>query len=149
VTIPVAFLFSIRNVFCTRGRRLVVFDVKIILGESSACRRRSTLGKRMRPCQSQDTGALNKSNMWFVYILRCSDKSLYTGVTTDVKRRSEQHNAGTASRYTRSHLPVCVEYHEPYVSQSLALKRELAIKAMTRLQKESLIRQAAQLEQPR
>src|SRR5258708_5127598 len=42
------------------------------------------------------------SGQWFVYILRCSDGSLYTGVTTDVQRRSEQHNAGIASRYTRS-----------------------------------------------
>jgi predicted GIY-YIG superfamily endonuclease len=79
-----------------------------------------------------------------VYILRCSDESLYTGVTTDVKRRIEQHNAGTASRYTRSHLPVRVEYQESHASRSLALKREWAVKSMARLEKESLIRRAAQ-----
>lgn len=79
---------------------------------------------------------------WFLYILRCSNGSLYTGVTTDVKRRIEQHNAGTASRYTRSRLPVRVEYQEPHGSRSLALKREWEIKTMARLEKESLIRRA-------
>lgn len=85
-----------------------------------------------------------KTDAWFVYILRCSDGSLYTGVTTDVERRAEQHNAGTASRYTRGRLPVRVEYQELHASQSLALKREWAVKAMRRLEKESLIRGAAQ-----
>ena len=81
-----------------------------------------------------------KADGWFVYILRCSDGSLYTGVTTDVKRRSEQHNAGIASRYTRGRLPVRVAYQEPHPSRSLALKREWQVKAMARLEKESLIR---------
>lgn len=84
-----------------------------------------------------------KAHAWFVYILRCSDGSLYTGITMDVKRRSEQHNAGTASRYTRSRLPVRVEYQEPQASRSSALIRESAVKAMTRLEKESLIKRAA------
>ncbi|HKQ50431.1 MAG TPA: GIY-YIG nuclease family protein [Phycisphaerae bacterium] len=78
-----------------------------------------------------------------MYILRCSDGSLYTGATTDVKRRSEQHNAGTASRYTRCRLPVRVVYQEPHASRSLALKREWAVKAMTRLEKKALIRWGA------
>lgn len=77
---------------------------------------------------------------WFVYILRCVDGSLYTGITNDVSRRCEQHNAGTASRYTRSRLPVSLEYQEAQATQSLALKREAAIKAMSRQEKESLIR---------
>ena len=76
---------------------------------------------------------------WFVYLMRCADNSLYTGITNDLPRRLEQHNAGTASRYTRSRLPVVLVYHEPQESQSHALKRELAIKAFTRTQKESLI----------
>ena len=79
---------------------------------------------------------------WFVYLLRCGDGSLYTGITNDITRRCEQHNAGTASRYTRSRLPVVLVYQEPQASQSLALKREATIKAMSRLEKESLIRQA-------
>ncbi len=76
---------------------------------------------------------------WVVYILRCADGSLYTGITNDLPRRLEQHNAGTASRYTRSHLPVVLVYLESQVSHSLALKRELAIKALSRKAKESLI----------
>jgi predicted GIY-YIG superfamily endonuclease len=76
---------------------------------------------------------------WFVYILRCADDSLYTGITKDVDRRLKQHNAGTASRYTRSRLPVALEYQEEQPNQSMALKRELAIKALSRKAKELLI----------
>jgi len=76
---------------------------------------------------------------WFVYLLRCADGSLYTGITNDLSRRLEKHNAGTASRYTRSRLPVVLVYQEALASRSLALKRELAIKSLSRRQKESLI----------
>jgi predicted GIY-YIG superfamily endonuclease len=86
--------------------------------------------------------AKKSGDKWFVYLLRCGDGSLYTGITKDIARRCEQHNAGTASRYTRSRLPVVLVYQEPQASQSLALKREATIKAMSRLEKESLIRQA-------
>jgi predicted GIY-YIG superfamily endonuclease len=79
---------------------------------------------------------------WFVYILRCADGSLYTGIAKDLDRRIEQHNAGTASRYTRSRLPVTLEYQEEQPNQSLALKRELAIKAMPRKAKEAMIRKS-------
>jgi UV DNA damage endonuclease len=88
---------------------------------------------------------LNKaatSDAWFVYLLRCADGSLYAGITNDLPRRCEQHNAGTASRYTRSRLPVALVYQEPQGSRSLALKREAAIKALSRQEKESLIRLA-------
>lgn len=78
---------------------------------------------------------------WYVYILRCADDTLYTGITVDVLRRCDQHNAGTASRYTRSRLPVVLVYQEPQASHSLALKRELAIKGLSRHQKESLLRE--------
>lgn len=77
---------------------------------------------------------------WFVYILRCADGSFYTGITTDLERRCDQHNAGTASRYTRSRLPVSMVYHEIQANRSLALKRELEIKAMSRKVKEELIK---------
>jgi len=79
------------------------------------------------------------TEQWFVYILRCADGSLYTGITNDLERRLGQHNAGTASRYTRSRLPVVLEYQENQPSKSTALKRELAIKALSRQAKESLI----------
>ena len=77
---------------------------------------------------------------WFVYILRCADGTLYTGITKDLTRRCQQHNKGTASRYTRSRRPTKLLWQEPHASQSSALKREAAIKAMTRLEKLSLIR---------
>ncbi len=76
---------------------------------------------------------------WFVYILRCADGSLYTGIAKDMDRRLGQHNAGTASRYTRSRLPVALEYQEEQPNQSTALKREAAIKAMSRQKKELLM----------
>jgi predicted GIY-YIG superfamily endonuclease len=77
---------------------------------------------------------------WFVYLLRCADGSLYTGITTDVKRRSQQHNNGTASRYTRSRRPTKPVWQEAHPSRSSALKREAAIKAMPRREKMALIR---------
>src|SRR5438093_13592402 len=79
-------------------------------------------------------------NEWLVYMVRCADGSLYTGIAKDVTRRCQQHNAGTASRYTRSRLPVKLVYQEAHPSQSSALKREAAIKAMTRREKLAMIR---------
>ena len=76
---------------------------------------------------------------WFVYIMRCADNSFYTGITNDLPRRLAQHNSGTASRYTRSRLPVELVYHEVQKCHSTALKRELAVKALVRQEKESLI----------
>jgi putative endonuclease len=80
---------------------------------------------------------------WFVYMARCADGSLYTGITTDLARRSRQHNAGTASRYTRSRLPVTMVYTERVRDRSTALKREAHLKTLPRTRKEALIRTAA------
>lgn len=79
---------------------------------------------------------------WVVYMVRCADGSLYTGITNDVNRRSRQHNDGTASRYTRSRRPTCLVYQEAHPSRSAALKREAAIKTLSRRQKMALIRLA-------
>jgi len=79
------------------------------------------------------------TEQWFVYIMRCADRSLYTGISNDLDRRLKQHNAGTASRYTRSRLPVTLEYQEEQPNKSSALKREFAIKALSRKAKETLI----------
>lgn len=81
----------------------------------------------------------NASGTWFVYMLRCADGSLYTGISNDVQRRVKQHNAGTASRYTRSRLPVVLLYQEAQSSQGVALRRELEIKALSRTAKESMV----------
>ena len=93
----------------------------------------------MIEAKSNEDGSVINPTEWFVYILRCADGSFYTGITTDLNRRCEQHNAGTASRYTRSRLPVTMVYHEIQANRSMALKRELEIKAMSRTAKESLI----------
>jgi len=82
---------------------------------------------------------------WFVYLLRCADGSLYTGITNNMPRRLKQHNAGTASRYTRSRLPAVLVYQEAQASRSHALKRELAIKEFSRQKKESMIQAAGQI----
>ena len=87
----------------------------------------------------QPTQSESVAHTWFVYMLRCADGTLYTGITNDLTRRCDQHNAGTASRYTRSRLPVALVYQEIQASRSLALKRELAIKKLSRQQKELLI----------
>jgi putative endonuclease len=77
--------------------------------------------------------------LWFVYLLRCADGTLYTGIAKDLSRRCQQHNAGIASRYTRCRLPVVVVYREALASRSLALKREAAIKGLSRPQKMAMI----------
>jgi protein-tyrosine phosphatase len=82
----------------------------------------------------------SRSGPWFVYIIRCADGTFYTGITKDMTRRCQQHNKGTASRYTRSRLPIKLVWQEKRPSQSSALKREAAIKAMTRPEKMALIR---------
>ena len=76
---------------------------------------------------------------WLVYLLRCSDDSLYTGITNDLPKRLKAHNAGKASRYTRRRLPVAVVYTEPQKSKSAALKREAAIKKLSRPQKDRIL----------
>jgi predicted GIY-YIG superfamily endonuclease len=76
---------------------------------------------------------------WTLYILRCRDGSLYAGITIDLERRVAQHQDGTASRYTRSRRPVTMVYRESCVSRSDALKREYAVKALSREAKERLI----------
>ncbi len=76
---------------------------------------------------------------WVVYILRCRDGSLYTGITTDLARRLRAHAAGRASRYTRSRLPVRLVHSEPQPSRSMALKREAAIKQLPRRTKLELV----------
>lgn len=77
----------------------------------------------------------------FVYIVECRDGSLYTGWTTDVEERIKTHNSGSGAKYTRSRLPVKLVYFEEVEDRSAALKREAAIKKLTRLKKEKLINQ--------
>ena len=76
---------------------------------------------------------------WFVYMLRCGDGSLYTGCTDDVVRRLAVHQGGKGAKYTRSRLPVALAYQEELPDKSSALRREAAIKSLTRQQKMALI----------
>ncbi|MFK8069039.1 MAG: GIY-YIG nuclease family protein [Gammaproteobacteria bacterium] len=86
---------------------------------------------------------MNKNQNWYVYIVRCCDQTLYTGITTDVKRRVDEHNgivnSHRAAKYTRNRQPVILAYLEAAESRSTALKREAAIKKLSKLQKELLI----------
>lgn len=77
--------------------------------------------------------------MWYLYILRCGDGSLYTGITTDVQRRLEAHRAGRGAKYTRGRGPLELVYREACGTHSDALKRELEIKRLPREEKEKLL----------
>ncbi|HYA39603.1 MAG TPA: GIY-YIG nuclease family protein [Candidatus Methylomirabilis sp.] len=96
------------------------------------------MSKDDRPAavRAGDAGA---EKPWYVYIMECSDGSLYTGVTNDIERRHQQHNDGSASRYTRSRRPVVLRYQEVCGSRSEALIRECAVRLLSRKEKETLI----------
>jgi len=79
-----------------------------------------------------------KAVPWMVYLLRCRDGSLYTGITNNLPQRLESHRRGTASAYTRARLPVALAYQELASDRGSALKREAAIKRLTRAQKVAL-----------
>ena len=76
---------------------------------------------------------------WWVYILECRDGTLYTGCTDDVPRRLAAHNAGNGAKYTRGRTPVLLRYCEEQPDRSAALRREAAIKRLTRKEKQALI----------
>lgn len=77
---------------------------------------------------------------WFIYIVRCRDNTLYTGISTDPETRVVEHNTGqNGAKYTRARRPVSLLYTEPAASRSAALKREIAIKRLSRQAKLALI----------
>lgn len=81
-----------------------------------------------------------KNKDWLVYIVECSDKTLYTGITNDLEKRLEQHNHGKdGAKYTRVRRPVKCVYKEVQINRSEATKREYAIKKITRSEKLKLI----------
>lgn len=77
--------------------------------------------------------------MWYLYMLRLSDDSLYTGITTDVERRVEEHREGNGSKYVRSRLPCTLVYTERCDNRSKASKREAEIKSWRKEKKERLV----------
>ncbi len=80
---------------------------------------------------------------WQLYIVECSDGTFYTGITNNLKRRLQLHNAGRAARYTRGRGPVELRYLEICTSRAKALRREWAVKRLTRAQKQALMQLAS------
>ena len=78
-------------------------------------------------------------NKYYVYIVKCRDNTLYTGITTDLEKRLTKHNQGTGAKYTRGRTPVELVYYEKGYTKSEALKREISIKKLNRIKKEKLI----------
>jgi len=76
---------------------------------------------------------------WYIYILRCRDNTLYTGITTDVARRVGEHNNGAGAKYTKPRRPVTLVYQEIAKNRSAALKREWAIKHLSKQEKYATI----------
>ena len=87
-------------------------------------------------------GGTYNPSVFFVYMVRCADGTLYTGLARDPQARLQVHNSGKGAKYTRSRLPVTLVYTEPCDSLSAALKRERELKPWTRARKEALIADA-------
>lgn len=83
---------------------------------------------------------MTQNTLWYVYYLRCNDNSLYTGITTDIKRRLYQHNnTKLGAKYTRARRPVKLVYSETALDKSAASKREYQLRILTKKQKEKLV----------
>ena len=78
--------------------------------------------------------------MWFVYIVRCNDGTLYTGITNDLQKRINRHNDGSGATYTKIRRPVKLVYKEEFNTKGEALKREIEIKDFSRENKKKLIK---------
>jgi len=78
-------------------------------------------------------------NSWYVYILKCNDDTLYTGITNNLSKRLNTHNIGKGAKYTRCRLPVKMIYFQRYKNRSIASKEEYRIKNLTRKEKFLLI----------
>jgi len=76
---------------------------------------------------------------YYVYIVKCSDNTLYTGITTNLKRRIDEHNGGNGARYTSNKTPVKCIFSEQHSNRSLAAKREAEIKSWDRIKKLTLV----------
>lgn len=85
----------------------------------------------------------------YVYVLRCGDDSLYTGYTTDVERRVDEHRAGEGAKYTRGRRPISLVHVERYDSRSSAQQREWEIKQLDRAAKERLVDDEQRPDAPR
>lgn len=82
---------------------------------------------------------------WYTYMLRCADRTLYTGVAIDVQKRVAAHNAGKGAKYTTGRRPVRLVWHEKHRSQTTAMRREIEIKKWTRSKKEKFLERYGKL----
>ncbi|MDD5041922.1 MAG: GIY-YIG nuclease family protein [Candidatus Peribacteraceae bacterium] len=78
--------------------------------------------------------------LYYFYLARCCDESLYAGFCMDLKEREKRHNEGKGAKYTRSHFPIKIVHHETYETRSAALRREAQVKTWTKAAKEKLVR---------
>jgi putative endonuclease len=97
------------------------------------------INKSKESLKEEKSAESNKDKNHYIYIIECSDGSYYTGYTTDVERRVEEHNSGEGAKYTRGRRPVKLRYQEAFKSRSLAQKREYQIKKLPRSKKEELV----------
>lgn len=81
---------------------------------------------------------------WWVYIVRCNDGTLYTGITNNLDKRMVAHNKGQGAKYTATRLPVMLVWSQEYESRSIALKEELRIKSLSRTQKQHIVETTGQ-----
>ena len=93
----------------------------------------------MREKEKAAPRAKRQKEKWFLYILKCRDASLYTGITKDIERRFKMHSEGKAARYTRTRLPLEMVYRETCKSRTEALTRECFVKALPKAKKLALI----------
>lgn len=95
--------------------------------------------EKLRETPTKNDLDTTKEMDWKVYIVRCSDDTYYTGITTDMDRRLNEHNSGKGAKYTRSRTPVELEESKGFPDRSSASKEEYRIKQLSRAQKEELI----------
>jgi len=88
--------------------------------------------------KQKETGK-KRAEKWFLYMLKCSDASLYTGIAKDIEKRFKAHSSGKGARYTRTRLPLAIVYREPCQSRADALVREFNIKKLTPKRKQTLV----------
>lgn len=120
--------------------------MKKLLGKTSVQRKGNISAKTYKAYPKEKTEALTstvlpaKESTWCVYMIRCSDASLYTGVTTDIDRRFSEHKEGkVGAKYTRAKIALHVAYVEPCASRSEAQIREAQIKKLSKEEKEALV----------
>ena len=104
------------------------------------------MGAGLVPALDHGRGNAMES-VWYLYVLRCKDDTLYTGITTDVEKRLEAHRSGKGAKYTRGRAPLELVYSEACGSHSEALKREHQIKQLSRPEKQQLIARSGILSQ--